>query len=102
MTECHGAVDIGTNSVRLLIGDGVDTVERRMRITRLGRDVDRTGRLDPAGVDAPGSVLAEYGRLLEHHGVVVACRRDGGGAVPPIATSSSTAPPRRWDTVPSC
>ena len=39
------AVDIGTNSTRLLVGD-----DRRTTVTRLGQGVDRTGRLDPVGV----------------------------------------------------
>ena len=39
------AIDMGTNSTRLLVHDGENTIERLMTITRLGQDVDRTGRL---------------------------------------------------------
>ena len=38
------AIDMGTNSTRLLVHDGEHTIERLMTITRLGQDVDRTGR----------------------------------------------------------
>ena len=44
------AVDVGTNSVRLLVAEGASTglapVERLMTITRLGYGVDATGHLD--------------------------------------------------------
>lgn len=48
------AIDCGTNSTRLLIGDGVVTHERLMRITRLGAGVDGSGRL---AADAIGRVI---------------------------------------------
>ena len=65
-----GAVDIGTNSVRLLVlsADGA-TLEREMVITRLGQDVDRTGRLHPDAIARTTEVLREYRSLLERHAV---------------------------------
>ena len=46
-----GAIDCGTNSIRLLIADGVDgrlrDVHREMRIVRLGQGVDATGQFAP-------------------------------------------------------
>jgi exopolyphosphatase / guanosine-5'-triphosphate,3'-diphosphate pyrophosphatase len=48
-----GAVDCGTNSIRLLVADidratgALTDVLRRMEIVRLGYGVDRTGRIDP-------------------------------------------------------
>ncbi len=54
------AIDCGTNSTRLLISDRGRTVERRMVITRLGRDVDATGRLDPEAIDRTVTVLRDY------------------------------------------
>jgi len=39
----RAAVDIGTNSVRLLIVDGDHDLARRAEITRLGQGVDATG-----------------------------------------------------------
>lgn len=65
----YAAIDIGTNSVRLLIGDGIDSDERRMRITRLGRGVDATGRLDPAGIEATLAALREYREVLDRYEV---------------------------------
>lgn len=63
------AIDCGTNSTRVLVGDGTNTVERVATITRLGGGVDRTGRLDPAGIDRTVEVLAQYRALLDRHGV---------------------------------
>jgi exopolyphosphatase/guanosine-5'-triphosphate,3'-diphosphate pyrophosphatase len=57
------AVDIGTNSTRLLVGD-----DRRTTITRLGRGVDATGRLDPAAMERTIAVLREYGDAIRSAG----------------------------------
>lgn len=65
----YAAIDIGTNSVRLIIGDGTTTDEREMRITRLGRGVDKTGRLDPAGIAATLAALTEYRTILDRYDV---------------------------------
>ncbi len=60
------AIDIGTNSIRLLIeGDGGRELTREMHITRLGQDVDATSRLQPSAIDRTLKVLAQYARLLE-------------------------------------
>lgn len=63
------AIDCGTNSTRLLIGDGVAQHERLMRITRLGEGVDRTGRLAPAAIERTLEVLAEYRARMDDHEV---------------------------------
>ena len=60
------AVDLGTNSIRLLVGaprDG-DILElaRDMVITRLGQGVDRTGRLEASALDRTTAVLERYVR----------------------------------------
>jgi exopolyphosphatase/guanosine-5'-triphosphate,3'-diphosphate pyrophosphatase len=67
------AVDCGTNSTRLLVarlGDDGElvTIERLMRITRLGQGVDATGRLAPEAIGRTTDVLAEYRTVLERHG----------------------------------
>ena len=41
----YAGIDCGTNSTRLIIGDGTTTFEREMTITGLGRGVDATGKL---------------------------------------------------------
>ncbi len=63
-------IDCGTNSTRLLVADGDGrTVERLMRITRLGQGVDATGRLAPEAVDRTVAVLREYRGVMDGHGV---------------------------------
>jgi exopolyphosphatase/guanosine-5'-triphosphate,3'-diphosphate pyrophosphatase len=63
------AVDIGTNSVRLLVTDMAGReLERRMQITRLGQGVDTAGALHPDAIERTVRVLAEYGALIERHG----------------------------------
>ena len=54
------AVDIGTNSTRLLITDGT----RRSIVTRLGEGVDATGRLGEAPMQRVLDVLRDYKRLV--------------------------------------
>ena len=64
------AVDCGTNSTRLLVSEGGDrTLERLMRITRLGQAVDATGELAPAAVDRTLDVLREYRGVMDGLGV---------------------------------
>jgi exopolyphosphatase/guanosine-5'-triphosphate,3'-diphosphate pyrophosphatase len=67
------AVDIGTNSTRLLVADvdgtGPDaklhSLDRRMRITRLGQGVDRSRRLAPDAIARTIDVLREYRAALD-------------------------------------
>ena len=69
-----GAIDCGTNSLRLLVAD-VDPasgvlvdVERRMQIVRLGQDVDRTGRIAPEALARTLAGTAEYAAILRDLG----------------------------------
>jgi exopolyphosphatase / guanosine-5'-triphosphate,3'-diphosphate pyrophosphatase len=66
------AVDLGTNSTRLLVADVEDgrleEVERRLTITRLGEGVDERRRLLPVPVARVRNVLADYRRELEELG----------------------------------
>lgn len=68
-----GAVDIGTNTVRLLVADltddGLVDVERHTAIVGLGRGVDTTGRFDPGRVEHALVVLTNYAVRLRFHGV---------------------------------
>jgi exopolyphosphatase / guanosine-5'-triphosphate,3'-diphosphate pyrophosphatase len=67
-----GAVDLGTNSTRLLVADVEDGVVRELarglRITRLGEDVDTRRKLLPVAVARVRNVLADYRRELESLG----------------------------------
>lgn len=73
-----GAVDIGTNSVRLLVaeiaaGAGPEaplaTLDRRMTITRLGAGVDATRVLAPDAIERTVTVLREYREVLDRFDV---------------------------------
>jgi exopolyphosphatase / guanosine-5'-triphosphate,3'-diphosphate pyrophosphatase len=68
-----GAIDCGTNSIRLLIADVNDgvlrDVHREMRIVRLGEGVDATGQFASAALARTGAALAEYADELRVHGV---------------------------------
>ena len=63
------AVDLGTNSTRLLVadvdGDELREVARRLTITRLGEGVDERRRLLPVPIARVRNCLAEYRRELE-------------------------------------
>jgi exopolyphosphatase/guanosine-5'-triphosphate,3'-diphosphate pyrophosphatase len=76
-------IDIGTNSTRLLVADvsdgQVEEVDRRTRVTRLGRGVDLSGSLATEGIEAVCEVLAEY---------VAAYEQLGATPVDAIATSA--------------
>ena len=65
------AVDLGTNSTRLLVADvngSVDEVVRRLAITRLGEDVDTRRRILPVAIARVRNVLTDYRRELEQLG----------------------------------
>ncbi|MCX5732186.1 MAG: Ppx/GppA family phosphatase [Deltaproteobacteria bacterium] len=62
--ERVAAIDVGTNTVLLSVverrGHSFQPVVERAEITRLGRGVDRTGRLDPAAIAETVAVIARY------------------------------------------
>jgi exopolyphosphatase/guanosine-5'-triphosphate,3'-diphosphate pyrophosphatase len=68
-----GAIDCGTNSIRLLIADAGDgqlrDVHRETRIVRLGQGVDATGQFAPEAIARTRAALADYASLLSRHGV---------------------------------
>jgi exopolyphosphatase / guanosine-5'-triphosphate,3'-diphosphate pyrophosphatase len=67
-----GAVDLGTNSTRLLVADvdggRVQEVARHTQITRLGEGVDERRKLLPLPVARVRNVLSDYRRELERLG----------------------------------
>ena len=64
-----GVVDIGTNSMRLLITDGVQEVGRWVEVTGLGRGVDATGKLSEDGIERTLPVLKQFGVQMLASGV---------------------------------
>jgi len=67
------AVDLGTNSTRLLIADveeeRLTEVSRLLTITRLGEGVDERRRLLPGPIARVRNCLSAYRREIESHGV---------------------------------
>jgi len=72
------AIDIGTNSTRLLISELLNMagnelkffpVTREMKITRLGRDLGVTGMISPEGAQRTVTVLDSYLELIRNHDV---------------------------------
>lgn len=77
-----GAIDCGTNSIRLLITEADDEAAGRPiaevqlhdlvrlnRIVRLGQGVDATGWLAQEALERTFAVVDEYARLLDEHAV---------------------------------
>ena len=90
-----GAVDCGTNSIRLLIadveaGDGtapvLREVSRQMQIVRLGQDIDRTGRIAPEAMSRTLAAAEGYAALCDDAGcesvrfVATSASRDASNA----------------------
>jgi exopolyphosphatase / guanosine-5'-triphosphate,3'-diphosphate pyrophosphatase len=51
------------------VHDGQRTIERLMRITRLGEKVDRSQQLQPAAIERTLVVLREYREVMDRHSV---------------------------------
>jgi exopolyphosphatase/guanosine-5'-triphosphate,3'-diphosphate pyrophosphatase len=60
-----GVVDIGTNSMRLLITDGNTELGRWVEVTGLGQGVDATGLLSRAGIERTLSVFRGFGDEMD-------------------------------------
>ena len=79
-----GAVDCGTNSIRLLVadvdGDRKADVHREMRVVRLGQGVDRTGELAVEALERTRLALVDY---------AATCRALGAERVRMVATSAT-------------
>ena len=69
MNDFVAAIDCGTNSTRLLIGDGANTAERHMQITRLGEGVEATGVLSEEAISRVGKTLREYREIIDSYQV---------------------------------
>ena len=82
-TSPVAAIDIGTNSTNLLIVDPQgNEIVREVNVTRLGKGVAASGRLEDSAIAASVQQLAIYASLLKQHNVETfrvtateACRR---------------------------
>jgi exopolyphosphatase/guanosine-5'-triphosphate,3'-diphosphate pyrophosphatase len=87
-----GAVDCGTNSIRLLVADvegrSKADVHREMRVVRLGQGVDRTGELAPEAIERTRLALVDY---------AATCRELGVERIRMVATSASRDARNRSD-----
>ena len=87
-----GAIDCGTNSIRLLVADvdqssgSLTDLERRMEIVRLGHGVDRTGVIAPHAMARTVAMAREYASKCVELGVervrfvATSASRDAGNA----------------------
>ena len=70
-----GAIDCGTNSIRLLVADVDPTsgqlvdLERTMQVVRLGQGVDRTGAIAPEAMARTLAATSQYARICRDLGV---------------------------------
>ena len=81
------AIDVGTNSTRMLVAEetagGFRPLERRLTITRLGQGVDKHRRIDPEALKRTIATIAEY---------VATCGEYGVATVRVTGTSAVRAP----------
>jgi exopolyphosphatase/guanosine-5'-triphosphate,3'-diphosphate pyrophosphatase len=65
-------IDVGTNTLLLLVadveGDEIRVVDDRCRLERLGKGVDKTGRLDPDAIARGLDALREYAGAIRAAG----------------------------------
>ncbi|HCV34177.1 MAG TPA: exopolyphosphatase, partial [Acidimicrobiaceae bacterium] len=70
MGEIVAAIDCGTNSTRMLIGESTRstevfrTLDRRMMVTRMGEGVDSRRRFADPAVERVLGVLAGYRQVM--------------------------------------
>lgn len=64
-----GVVDIGTNSMRLLVTDGIEELGRWVEVTGLGRGLDTTGKLSEEAMERTLPTLERFGTQMTALGV---------------------------------
>lgn len=85
MSEPVAAIDCGTNTIKLLVGDLLaepDGVRRESRMIRLGQGVDATGRLAPEALERAWVAIDELAGIIRGAGV-------GPGRIRFCATSAT-------------
>ncbi|MEC7909515.1 MAG: Ppx/GppA phosphatase family protein [Actinomycetota bacterium] len=65
----YAAIDCGTNSTRMLIANKSETLDRQMKITRLGQGLDQSGELSNQAMSRVIDVLKDFRRSLDKHEV---------------------------------
>ena len=93
------AIDIGTNSTRLLVQDGTTVLDRQLRTTRLGQRTDATGQLAAEAIERTLGALRDYREVLDRHRayqlgvrpgqIAVACGRSAASAAAMRSSASS-------------
>jgi len=68
-----GAIDIGSNSIRLLVLEAIDggepsAIVRAGEACRLGRGLDRTGRIEPETATRAAGIVADFTRRARQLG----------------------------------
>ena len=84
----RAAIDIGTNSVRLLVVEDGPDLERRAVITRLGEGVDRSGELSETAMERTLATLVDFRDVLDGYGV----------ATPRVVATSAARDAQNRDT----
>jgi len=72
-TSCRAVIDVGTNSVKVLVGDvapdgSVEPLLETSEQTRLGRGFYETHRLQPEPIAATAAAVGRFVRLAREHG----------------------------------
>ncbi len=69
MPERIAAIDCGTNSIKILIGESPQVLVRESRMVRLGQGVDTSGRLSDEALARTFAAIDEFAVLIAAHGV---------------------------------
>jgi len=75
LTAARAAIDIGSNSLRLLVAEPDDgptpwkALAKELRITRLAQDLRQTGRLHPVAIGRTVAALDEFLHIIWRHGL---------------------------------
>ncbi len=72
----YASIDAGTNSTRMLLVEVIrkggdlkfNTLKRVMKITRMGENVDDSGRLGPQGLERTRQAMEDYHSIIESYG----------------------------------
>jgi exopolyphosphatase/guanosine-5'-triphosphate,3'-diphosphate pyrophosphatase len=86
MAERIAAIDCGTNSIKLLIGEAPEVLVRESRMVRLGQGVDTTGQLSGEALARTFGAIDEFAALIATYDVTrirfcaTSATRDAGNA----------------------